>query len=155
MQHFSSQGFCCFQICYRKYEYLQEGGGTNQATTVQCSAWSMFSWGFPISWTLCFGIIQDSLCLAGRGLCWESQSGSKQPVCFGKCGVSIVRWAADHHLSFMYGWSWPFTLGGGQQFLLDSCYRAMTEFTSIIPSIQMCHVHTHYITDAVYWLQLR
>lgn len=91
---------------------------------------------------LYFGIIQDSPWLAWRGWCWESQSGSKQPAWFGKRGVSVVRWVADHRLHSVYGQSWPFTLDDGQQFLLDSCYRAVFELISVIPGIQMCDRHT-------------
>lgn len=99
---------------------------------------------------LYFSIIQGSSGLAWRGLCWESQLGSKQPVCFGKRGVNAVRWAADHRLCSVYGQFWPFTLDDGQQFLLDSCYRAMFELISVIPGIHMCDRHTCTMLQMLY-----
>lgn len=140
---FSSQGFSSFQICYRQWNYLQEGGGTNQPTAALGSAQASSLGALPCNRSyLCFRLIQGSLWLAWRGLCWEYQSGSKQPICFGKHGVSVVSWAADHCLRSVYGQSWPFILGDGQQFLLASCYRAVFELISIIPGIHMCDAHT-------------
>lgn len=47
------------------------------------------------------GIIWGWLWLAWGGLCWESQPGSKLPVCFGTCALSVVGWATGHHLHSM------------------------------------------------------